>query len=141
MNKITIDWTDDLKEAFKLDFPEANPSSLEALDKFSKNPKLVESWKSFKNAGLDDLAKNTDNLDALNKALKQGDYDAVYFENLLKTKSDPQKFIDDYVKKLGDDGKFLDAATEADYASYLGRKTREGKHQKIEQIGIRPVIT
>ena len=73
---------------------------------------LVESWKSFKNARLDDLAKNTDNLDALNKALKQGDYDAAYFENLLKAKSDPQKFIDDYVKKLGDDGKFIDSELE-----------------------------
>ncbi|MEN8194700.1 MAG: hypothetical protein ABFS12_17905 [Bacteroidota bacterium] len=88
---------------------------------------LVESWKSFKNAGLDDLARNTDNLDALNKALKQGDYDAAYFENLLKTKSDPQKFIDDYVKKLGDDGKFLDADMETKYTDYLARKAREGK--------------
>jgi len=88
---------------------------------------LIDSWKSFKNAGFDDLARNTDNLDALNKALKQSDYDANYFENLLKSKSDPQKFIDDYVKKLGGDGKFLDDALETNYQNYLTRKARTGK--------------
>ncbi|MGQ1948758.1 hypothetical protein ACT3CD_16830 [Geofilum sp. OHC36d9] len=99
-------------------------SSISFCDGYAK---LVESWKSFKNAGLDDLARNNDNLDALNKALKQSDYDAAYFENLLKTKSDPQKFIDDYVKKLGDDGRFLDNILESDYEKYLSRKLREGK--------------
>jgi len=88
---------------------------------------LVEAWNSFKKAGLDDLARNTDNLDALNKALKQDGYDAVYFENLLKSKSDPQKFIDDYLTKIGDNGKFVDDALESDYASYLARKSKEGK--------------
>jgi len=88
---------------------------------------LVEAWSSFKKAGLDDLEKSTDNLDALNKALKQDGYDAVYFENLLKSKSDPQKFLDDYVSKIGDNGKFVDDALESDYASYLTRKAMEGK--------------
>ena len=57
VNKITIDLTDDLKAAFKLDFPETNPSSLEALDKFSKNPELVDAWKTIKYNGDNELAK------------------------------------------------------------------------------------
>ncbi|WP_421892614.1 hypothetical protein [Marinoscillum sp.] len=93
----------------------------------ANEPELVEAWSSFKKAGLDDLARNTDNLDALNKALKQDGYDAAYFENLLKSKQDPQKFIDDYVSKIGDNGKFVDDVLESDYTSYLARKSNEGK--------------
>ena len=55
---------------------------------------MVDAWASFKKAGIDDLAGNTDNLNALNKALKnkalkQDGYDADYFETLLKSKDNP----------------------------------------------------
>jgi hypothetical protein len=88
----------------------------------------VDSWKVLEGANLSDaIRKNTADLESLTKALKQNRYNAAYFENLLKSKLDPQKFIDDYVSKLGNDGKFIDYALETDYASYVSRKAKEGK--------------
>ncbi|RED94072.1 hypothetical protein [Marinoscillum furvescens] len=125
---------DFLKVANKINSFENSGDFLKGLQKEdflefigSKGEAGVDAWSSFKKAGLDDLAKNMDNLDVLNKALKQDGYDAAYFENLLMSKSDPQKFLDDYVSKIGDNGKFVDNALESDYASYLTRKAREGK--------------
>lgn len=69
----------------------------------------------------------TSNLEYLSNALKQDGYTPNYFEALLKSKSDPQKFIDDYVSKIGDNGKFVDENLERDYASYLARKAKAGK--------------
>jgi hypothetical protein len=89
---------------------------------------LVESWKVFNDANLSDaVRKNPSNLERLSKAIRQNGYKAAYFETLLKSKTDPQKFIDDYVSKLGSDGKFVDIALENDYAGYVSRKAREGK--------------
>lgn len=93
----------------------------------AKNEELVDSWSSFKKVGLDDLARNTDNLEALNKAMKQEGYGSEYFERLLKSKENPQKFIDDYVSKVGANGKFVDNALETEYSNYLVRKQRQGK--------------
>jgi hypothetical protein len=95
---------------------------------FIEKSELVESWKVFKDANLSDaIRKNPANLEALSKAMKQNGYNAAYFENLLKSKTDPQKFIDDYVSKLGTDGMFIDNTLEMEYASYVSRKARQGK--------------
>ena len=95
---------------------------------FIEKPELVDSWKVFKDANLSDaIRKNPANLESLSKATKQNGYNAAYFENLLKSKTDPQKFIDDYVSKLDNDGKFVDNALETDYASYVSYKSRQGK--------------
>lgn len=103
-------------------------SSTDLAKAFDQNPDLVDSWKVLKDANLSDaIRKNPANLESLSKAMKQNGYNATYFENLLKSKTDPQKFIDDYVSKLGNDGKFVDNALETDYASYVSRKAKEGK--------------
>ncbi len=89
---------------------------------------LLDSWAVLKKTEIDGLSGKVENLESLNKALKQdARYDADYFETLLKSKDDPQKFLDDYVSKIGDNGKFADDALEPDYTSYLSRKAREGK--------------
>lgn len=88
---------------------------------------MVDAWAVLKKTEIDGLSSKVDNLGGLNKALKQDGYDADYFETLLKSKDDPQKFLDDYVSKIGDNGKFLDDALEADYVDYIKRKQREGK--------------
>ncbi len=110
-------------QKFKADFGD----SADLLKKFDENPDLVDSWAVLKRTEIDGLSGKVDNLESLNKALKQDGYDADYFETLLKSKDDPQKFLDDYVSKIGDNGKFLDDALETDYTSYLSRKAREGK--------------
>jgi len=102
-----------------------------ADDAFKKaingQPELVDAWAILKKTEIDGLSGKVDNIESLNKALKQDGYDADYFETLLKSKDDPQKFINDYVSKVGDNGKFVDDVLETDYTSYLARKAREGK--------------
>jgi hypothetical protein len=88
---------------------------------------LVDAWGIVKNLG-DDIRLNTERLGFLSNALKQGDnYNASYFDNLLSSKLDAKNFIDDFVSKIGKDGKFIDNLLEEDYAKYLARKSREGK--------------
>lgn len=94
---------------------------------FNDNPSSVEAWAVLKKTEIEGLSGKVDNLESLNKALKQDGYDADYFETLLKSKDDPQKFLDDYVSKIGDNGEFADDLLETDYTSYLSRKAREGK--------------
>ena len=88
---------------------------------------LVDAWAVLKKTEIDGLSGKVENLEGLNKALKQDGYDADYFKTLLKSKDDPQKFLDDYVSKIGENGKFADGALETDYTSYLSRKAREGR--------------
>ncbi len=91
-----------------------------------KDPELVKAWEACSN--LPEIVKgNITNLEKVNKALKQGGYDAKYFDNLLASKLDPQKFIDDFIGKIGDNGKFIDDAIEGDYLKYLDRKAKQGK--------------
>ena len=75
----------------------------------------------------EEIRQSIKNTTAIHNALQQPAYDAAYFTSLLKSKEDPQNFIDNFVNKLGENGKFIDGATESEYASYLTRKAKEGK--------------
>ncbi|REE01788.1 hypothetical protein [Marinoscillum furvescens] len=99
----------------------------EALVKaFQENVELVDAWKAVRDLP-ESVRTNTSNLENLNKALKQDGYGVDYFEDLLKSKENPQNFIDDYVSKIGDNGKFVDNTLETDYTSYIARKAKEDK--------------
>jgi hypothetical protein len=114
------------RQQFLDDFAYAGDDVLRKLD--ANEGELVDSWKVFNDANLSDARrKNPADLERLSKALRQNGYNAAYFENLLKSKLDPQKFIDDYVSKLGNDGKFVDNALETDYARYVSYKSKQGK--------------
>ncbi len=89
---------------------------------------MIRAWEVMHKAGVNDIIrKNTTNLESFSKALKQEGYDATYFDNLIKSKSDLQKFLDDFISKIGDDGKFIDFQLETNYSNYLTRKARDGK--------------
>ncbi|MFN7372808.1 MAG: hypothetical protein ACK5SK_11010, partial [Cyclobacteriaceae bacterium] len=131
LSKGLAKWLDGLPPGLKSDIGDIK-SDLGRLFANATDPKkridLVDSWKVFKDANLSDaIRKNPANLESLSKAMKQNGYNASYFENLLKSKTDPQKFIDDYVSKLGNDGKFVDNALETDYINYVSYKSRQGK--------------
>lgn len=114
------------RQKFLDDFNNASDDILHKLD--ANDGAWVDSWKVLKDANLGDAIRtNLSNIEGLSKALKQNGYGTAYFENLLEAKADPQKFIDDYISKLGNDGKFIDNALETDYASYISRKKKEGK--------------
>ena len=112
---------------FLADISGGTPESLALQKAIAGDKGLVDSWNILKKTEIDGLSGKVDNLEGLNKALKQDGYDGDYFETLLKSKDDPQKFLDDYVSKIGDNGKFADGALEADYAEYIKRKQRQGK--------------
>lgn len=100
----------------------------EALVKaFQENVELVGAWGVLKKTGVDGLSIKVQNVASLDKALKQDGYDLDYFETLLKSKDNPQNFLEKYVSKIGGDGKFADITLEMDYISYLNRKAKEGK--------------
>jgi hypothetical protein len=117
-------WSDDLVSEFEKDFV----GNAEMLAKFDESEELVEAWRVFKDANQSDaIRKNPANLESLSKAFKQDGYNLTYFENLLRSKENPQKFVDDYVRKLGSDGKFVDNGLESDYGAYVSRKGKESK--------------
>ncbi|MDF1549177.1 MAG: polymorphic toxin-type HINT domain-containing protein, partial [Bacteroidales bacterium] len=75
-----------LKEQFLTDFKGA----AESLKIFEGKPGFVDSWRAVKDLP-EAFRSNTKNLEKLSNALKQEGYDIAYFENLLKSKTDPQK--------------------------------------------------
>jgi len=100
--------TAEQQSVFKADFATFTD---EVKLKFFENPELVESWKSFKNAGLDDLARNTTQLEKFNALAKSNNLglDAKGLEDLLSartaTKNLPWEHPDevlDAVKRASD---------------------------------------
>ncbi|MBP7643116.1 MAG: fibronectin type III domain-containing protein [Saprospiraceae bacterium] len=89
---------------------------------------LFKTWYSLTGKGLsNDLINNVGNIEALNKALKQEDFDEAYFVNLLKKKENPQDFIDKFVTQVGNDGKFVDRESEILYLDYVNNAVKNSE--------------